>query len=719
MILTGHEDFVTVVVYSNDGLHMASGSEDRTVRVWNSWTGEETMAPMRIDLGYIIAIAFVLSDKGVAVCTSDGLVRVRNITTGQDLQYWQYDGNHGIGRVVFSPDGTLFASGSQTGLVRIWNTDNGEQTVVIQGPASTVAEIVFSSNGQVVVAFSYPPSIHIWSSYSGLAIGDPLVITRVGPLAISSDGKVLAVAKYLDTRIEVWDLDSTVRVPVVLENVEIACRILFAPDGFHLAVVSTSGHIRFWDHRTMQETATPLDGYLGVVNSVSYSPDGLYIASASNDRTVRIWDAGTSGAALQPLSGRSKITSTAISSDNTFIVSGYSDGSVRVWNTQNGELKLEILLDHKTNVVSVAISMDGHLIASGQDHSRSDYQLRRTSPTAYAERWWEFHVVRLWDAQTGMEASKPFDHTYDRISQLAFSPDSASHLACISVSTFRDWSTSTSDARVCISSITSATARTFSTLSTFQCEPSELSIAFSPDGRLLAATDGFGNVHIWRTSKPHGLHAKLFEIGQHSIRSLTFSRDGMRIIVGTGGGTVSVWASTAGPLFSNRTDDSYAFNSYPWVACSPDERFIVRIKEEGRTGISHMMQFWEAPAHGVATTVRLYSQSISRRKAAFASDSQTIIIGGDDKIMIWQVEALRALSGASRCDPMAQLLSEGLEADGWAKGSSGELLLWVPQEYRDCMQLPPCTTMISNHRVVITADTVGLYHGDNWAMCWR
>ena len=67
---------------------------------------------------------------------------------------------------------------------------------------------------------------------------------------------------------------------------------------------------------------------------------------------------------------------------------------------------------------------------------------------------------------------------------------------------------------------------------------------------------------------------------------------------------------------------------------------------------------------------------------------------------------------------MARLQSTSVNADGWLVGSSGELLLWLPLEYRSHIQIQPCSMVIGSHRVVLTAEE-GLHWGEQWTACWR
>jgi len=69
----------------------------------------------------------------------------------------------------------------------------------------------------------------------------------------------------------------------------------------------------------------------------------------------------------------------------------------------------------------------------------------------------------------------------------------------------------------------------------------------------------------------------------------------------------------------------------------------------------------------VVTTVHLNTVEVG---AEFSTDSQSLVIGGRNRIMIWQVEAVLDLAARPQWDPLAQLLRDGPPTDGWVKGTS-------------------------------------------------
>ncbi len=71
------------------------------------------------------------------------------------------------------------------------------------------------------------------------------------------------------------------------------------------------------------------------------------------------------------------------------------------------------------------------------------------------------------------------------------------------------------------------------------------SVAFSPDGTLLAAGSRAGSVQVWRVSDGVPQHTLVHE---HAVRSIAFSPDGLTLAVGDWGGGVRLWSAQDGTI---------------------------------------------------------------------------------------------------------------------------------------------------------------------------
>ncbi|RKL13866.1 hypothetical protein BFJ70_g15820 [Fusarium oxysporum] len=124
--LEGHTNRVSSVVFSSDGRLIASGSDDKTIKIWNMATGKEEQ-------------------------TLEGHTS-------------------GVMSVVFSKDGRLIASGSDDKTIKIWNAATGEEEQTLEGHAGGVSSLVFSSDGNLIASGSWDRTIKIWNVATGINV---------------------------------------------------------------------------------------------------------------------------------------------------------------------------------------------------------------------------------------------------------------------------------------------------------------------------------------------------------------------------------------------------------------------------------------------------------------------------------------------------------------------------------------------------------------------
>ncbi|KAK2589635.1 hypothetical protein QQS21_012685 [Conoideocrella luteorostrata] len=253
--LEGHSDWVTSIVFSANGQRLASGSNDKTVKVWDAATG-------------------------ACIQTLEGH-------------------NGPVTLVVFSADGQWLVSGSSDKTVKVWDAAMGACIQTLEGHNSPVRSVVFSADGQRLVSGSSDKTVKVWDAATGACI--QTLEGHNGPVTsvmFSPDGQRLASGSH-DKTVKVWDAATGACIQTLEGHSNWVTLVVFSPDGQRLASGSNDKTVKVWDTATGACIQT-LEGHNGPVTSVMFSPDGQRLASGSEDKTVKVWDAAT-GACIQTL----------------------------------------------------------------------------------------------------------------------------------------------------------------------------------------------------------------------------------------------------------------------------------------------------------------------------------------------------------------------------------------------------------------------------------
>ena len=134
-----------LVAFSPDGKQVASGSYDKTVRLWDASTGAQ-LQKLKGHSGIVTSVAFSPDGKQVASGSWDNTVRLWGAGTGALLQ--ELEGHSlFVTSVAFSPDGKQVASGSQDNTVRLWDAGTGAQLQTLD-LGITISTLSFSTSGQ-------------------------------------------------------------------------------------------------------------------------------------------------------------------------------------------------------------------------------------------------------------------------------------------------------------------------------------------------------------------------------------------------------------------------------------------------------------------------------------------------------------------------------------------------------------------------------------------
>jgi WD40 repeat protein len=211
----------------------ALGRGDGTMEFWNLTTGARTAWPAH-DAG-IGAVAFSKDGQHLATGTSEGEVKIWDCATRREVARFEPVQRH-LFWLAFSADGKMLAGAGASSRVWVWDVASGRPILELGGHGQAVPCVAFSPNGRLLATTTFSAGeARLWELPSGkLAAALKGHVQGVVAVEFSPDGKTLVTGSH-DRKVKLWNV-ATHQELVTLPFAAHVTSARFSPDGRALAI---------------------------------------------------------------------------------------------------------------------------------------------------------------------------------------------------------------------------------------------------------------------------------------------------------------------------------------------------------------------------------------------------------------------------------------------------------------------------------------------------
>ena len=483
---------VLALAFSPNGMQLASGSKDNTVRLWDNASDSKPIV-LQKHTGWTNVLAFSPNGKMLASGSTDKTVQLWNTDTGEPIATFTGHLN-GINALAFSPDGTTLASGSTDGTIQFWNVKTGDALAPhITGHTEWIKGVAFSKDSSALTSAAFNGVITFWDVKTSQKTTRQITGHRdwLATLAFSPDGTRLASigaestmvigfgrVTYPDSLVRLTDVSTGREVATLNDKKGALSNLAFSPDGKTVAFGNHDDEIRLWNTETDSTLDIPLSDQNDVQNiphnahgngaprmmphqmpqisALVFSPDGTRLASATMGGNVHMWDTET---------GIGLVSLTEQDPDNVkYGVKAAVDADPDA--TVVKTIFPDVTVTYRDPITALAFSSNGKLLAAG---SRQQ--------------------IRLWNMETGnwgkgitsIDSYKDGREVFHGAKVLVFSPDNTTLINGDGNGRIQLWDITTGDEIITLNG---------------HMEGVE-TLHFSPDGNTLVSAGQDGTILLW------------------------------------------------------------------------------------------------------------------------------------------------------------------------------------------------------------------------------
>ena len=452
------------VAVSTDGSTFVTGDRHGTIRLWNA-----TIEHQFVDWGdnqqdqEILALAFSLDRKMLASGSEGKTVRLWD--TEKRAHIATLKGHEAsVAALAFSPDGKILATGDAGKVIKVWDVNTQRERATLTGHTNSISALTFTPDGKILASGSYDGTIRFWNPDTGQ---EHLTFTTghtqwIKAVAFAENGITLATAAFTGI-VEIWNLKTAQELTTFTKaKNDLTGPVAFSHDATRFASRGGSGTIVFdslgsgshargpgrgnielWDITTGEQIPGPWQDTAGDANALAFSPDNKILAAGIPRQGIRAWDINTGTELLNFNAAEPFGRKLVFSHDGTLLATNGTHVQTRIWDVST---QRDITPPNIMNASALAFSPDGKTLAYGHPNG---IVLSDVTATGIRERGrisnrrgfgsvltfspdgkilldpkvigWP-PLIQLWDVDTGTDLGTLSGHT-EGIETLVFSHD--------------------------------------------------------------------------------------------------------------------------------------------------------------------------------------------------------------------------------------------------------------------------------------------------------
>ncbi|MBF0539378.1 MAG: protein kinase [Nitrospirae bacterium] len=590
---TEHDGAINSVCLSKDGRLGLSASQDSTLRLWDTSSGE----CLQIFFGHMGAVtAAYLTPDGRYVISggADKTVRVWDASTGYCLHTLKGH-NAGILSVHIDKDARHPLSGSQDGTAMMWDLSSG----------------------------------HYFRSFGGHKGGTAAVVTGITAKHVFSAGR--------DNCIKLWEVDTLKCIHIFKGHTGDVNSISISQDGESMISGSSDKTIRLWDIPSKRCLKT-FSEHADVVTSVVISWGGRIALSASADKTIKQWEVST-GRCLRTFESENEgISSVHMSMDGKIAISGSYDSTVHTWqidcDVQPYQAPMMLSQVLKSETAFSAMVTYGKELASAQkaqaigDFTKVAIHIQRARQQKGYSRaseamniWKELYPRFPHSGLNGAWEGATFKEHEEAVHSISIDARGRYLLSASADKTVKFWDI---EQGYCI--------RTFKA----HAGP-VLCTVLSADGELALSASADSTIRLWETSRER--EKRMFRGHTGPVRGVSMSYDGRLALSCGDDRTIRVWDVNTGKELKRFEGHEGAVNA---VSLGLDGRFAISASTDNR------ISRWEIA--GFTRSLNTFQGHYGNVTSVYLShDGRVAVSGSEDKtVRIWDIstgQCIQTLDG--------------------------------------------------------------------------